>query len=160
MSNEASHSTLLLIAQVIALSDGTISEEEEKMILGLPDRLGFKALPQITQEKLPKLSILGKQLSSYGDRCLAARIAGLVAGVSRNPDDQQDINADERTAYRELIETLNLEHNELEEIEYSVRQELAEGKTFLQTIGDALFGKDTWPDEALLAMNLDLPGLG
>ena len=160
MSNEASHSTLLLIAQVIALSDGTISEEEEKMILGLPDRLGFKALPQITQEKLPKLSILGKQLSSHGDRCLAARIAGLVAGVSRNPDDQQDINADERTAYRELIETLNLEHNELEEIEYSVRQELAEGKTFLQTIGDALFGKDTWPDEALLAMNLDLPGLG
>ena len=143
MTNEASHSTLLLIAQVIALSDGSISEEEEKMILGLPDRLGLKAVPQITQENLPELSSLGKQLSSHGDRCLAARIAGLVAGVSRNPDDQQDINADERTAYRELIETLSLEESELEEIEFSIRQELSEGKSLMQTIGDALFGKNT-----------------
>ena len=81
MTHEASHSTLLLIAQVIALSDGSISEEEEKMILGLPDQLGLKAVPRITQENLPKLSNLGKQLSSHGDRCLAARIAGLVLSL-------------------------------------------------------------------------------
>ena len=109
MANEASHSTLLLIAQVIALSDGSISQEEEKMILELPDRLGLTAVPRINQVNLPPLSSLGKQLTTHGDRCLAARIAGLVAGVSRNPEDQQDINADERTAYRELINTLNLE---------------------------------------------------
>ena len=113
MTDEASHSKLLLIAQVIALSDGSISEEEEKMILGLPDRLGLKAVPRITQENLPELGNLGKQLSSHGDRCLAARIAGLVAGVSRNPEDQRDINADERTAYRDLIATLKLEESEL-----------------------------------------------
>ena len=121
MANTASHATLLLIAQVIALSDGSISKEEEKMILDLPDRLGLTAVPRITQTNLPQLSSLGKQLSTHGDRCLAARIAGLVAGVSRNPEDQQDINVDERTAYRELIETLNLDNNELEEIEFSVR---------------------------------------
>ena len=159
MSFEASHSTLLLIAQVIALSDGSISEEEEKMILGLPDRLGLTAVTRITQENLPELSSLGRQLSSHGDRCLAARIAGLVAGISRNPGDQQDINADERKAYRELIETLRLEDYELEEIQYTVQQELSEGKSLLQTIGDALFGKDMWPDEALVAMNLDIPGI-
>jgi len=153
MANEASHSTLLLIAQVIALSDGSISQEEEKMILELPDRLGLTAVPRINQVNLPPLSSLGKQLTTHGDRCLAARIAGLVAGVSRNPEDQQDINADERTAYRELINTLNLEDNELEEIEFSVRQQLSEGKSLLQTIGDALFGKDQWPDEALHPMN-------
>ena len=153
MANEASHSPLLLIAQVIALSDGSISREEEKMILDLPDRLGLTAVPRITQVNLPKLSSLGKQLTTHGDRCLAARIAGLVAGVSRNPDDQQDINADERSAYRELIETLNLENNELEEIEFSVRQQLSEGKSLLQTIGDVIFGKDQWPDEALHPMN-------
>ena len=156
MTYEASHSTLLLIAQVIALSDGSISEEEEKMILALPDRLGLKAVPRITQENLPELADLGKQLSSHGDRCLAARIAGLVAGVSRNPEDQRDINADERTAYRELIATLKLEESELEEIEFSVRQQLNESQTLLKTIGDALFGKDAWPNEALLAMNLDI----
>ena len=156
MTHEASHSTLLLIAQVIALSDGSISEEEEKMILALPDRLGLKAVPRITQENLPELADLGKQLSSHGDRCLAARIAGLVAGVSRNPEDQRDINADERTAYRDLIATLKLEESELEEIEFSVRQQLSESQSLLKTIGDALFGKDAWPNEALLAMNLDI----
>ena len=159
MANTASHATLLLIAQVIALSDGSISKEEENMILDLPDRLGLTAVPRITQTNLPQLSSLGKQLSTHGDRCLAARIAGLVAGVSRNPEDQQDINVDERTAYRELIETLNLDNNELEEIEFSVRQQLSEGKSLLQTIEDALFGKDQWPDEALLSMNLDIPGM-
>ena len=156
MTYEASHSTLLLIAQVIALSDGSISEEEEKMVLALPDRLGLKAVPRITQENLPELADLGKQLSSHGDRCLAARIAGLVAGVSRNPEDQRDINADERTAYRDLIATLKLEESELEEIEFSVRQQLSESQSLLKTIGDALFGKDAWPNEALLAMNLDI----
>ena len=156
MTYEASHSTLLLIAQVIALSDGSISEEEEKMILALPDRLGLKAVPRITQENLPELADLGKQLSSHGDRCLAARIAGLVAGVSRNPEDQRDINADERTAYRDLIATLKLEESELEEIEFSVRQQLSESQSLLKTIGDALFGKDAWPNEALITMNLDI----
>ena len=53
-----------------------------------------------------------------------------MAGVSRNPEDQQDINADESTEYRELIETLNLENNELEEIEFSVREQLSEGQSF------------------------------
>ncbi len=130
MANTASHATLLLIAQVIALSDGSISKEEEKMILDLPDCLGLTAVPRITQTNLPQLSSLGKQLSTHGDRCLAARIAGLVAGVSRNPEDQQDINVDERKAYRELIETLNLDNNELEEIEFSVREQLSEGQSF------------------------------
>ena len=109
---------------------------------------------------MPSLSSLGKKLSGHGDRCLAARIAGLVAGVSRNPDDQQDINADERTAYRELIDTLQLEKSELEEIEFSVREELAEEKSLLQIIGDALFGKDAWPDQDMLSNAPQIPGLG
>ena len=50
-------------------------------------------------------------------------------------------------------------NNELEEIEFSVRQQLSEGKSLLQTIGDVLFGKDQWPDEVLLSMNLDIPGI-
>ena len=160
MTLEASHSTLLLIAQVIALSDGSISEEEEKMILALPGRFGLTAVLRSIQESLPSLSSLGKKLSGHGDRCLAARIAGLVAGVSRNPDDQQDINADERTAYRELIDTLQLEKSELEEIEFSVREELAEEKSLLQIIGDALFGKDAWPDQDMLSNAPEIPGLG
>ena len=63
---------------------------------------------------------------------------------------------DRRTAYRDLIATLKLEESELEEIEFSVRQQLSESQSLLKTIGDALFGKDAWPNEALLAMNLDI----
>ena len=41
MTRATSHSTLLMIAQVIALSDGSISEQEEQMIMELPKRLGI-----------------------------------------------------------------------------------------------------------------------
>lgn len=148
-----------MIAQVIALSDGSISEEEEKLILELPERLGLTAMPRQNPNSLPTLTSLGEQLNSHGDRCLAARIAGLVAGVSRNPNDQQDINPEERTAYRELISALQLESNELDEIEWSVRQELAQGQSLMQMIGKALFGKDAWPDQELIAKTPEIPGL-
>ena len=107
-----------------------------------------------------KRQSLAQQLSTAGDRCLAARIAGLVAGVSRNPGDQQDINALERTAYRELIAALGLETSELEEIEWSVRQELSQEKSLLQRIGDALFGQGAWPDPQTMKPGPDIPGLG
>ena len=58
------------------------------------------------------------------------KIAGLVAGSSRNPGDMKDINDDERVAYCELISALSLEENILEEIEWSVREELGKGGIF------------------------------
>ena len=160
MTRASNHSTLLLIAQVIALSDGSISQEEEHLIMELPKRLGIEAEAGSDRQALPSLSSLAQQLSTAGDRCLAARIAGLVAGVSRNPGDQQDINALERTAYRELIAALGLETRELEEIEWSVRQELSQEKSLLQRIGDALFGQGAWPDPQTMKPGPDIPGLG
>ncbi len=159
MTRAPSHSTLLLIAQVIALSDGSISEDEEQMILELPTRLGIEAGATIDRKALPNLSSLALQLTTAGDRCLAARIAGLVAGVSRNPGDEQDINALERKAYRELIEALALETSELEEIEWNVRQELRKEQSLLQRIGNALLGKGAWPDPQTMNPGPEIPGL-
>ena len=148
---------LLQIAQVIALSDGAISDDEAQMIEELPQRLGLQAATQTGQTSLPTLANLAEQLNSEAERCLAARIACLVAGVSRNPEDTQDINADERSAYRELVAALGLTHEELNEIEWSAKTELKQGKSLLQLIGDALLGEGGWPDPTL--MGPEIPGL-
>ena len=80
-----------------------------------------------------------------------------MAGVSRNPGDTQDINADERSAYRELLDCLSLSQDQLNEIEWSARLELKQGKNLVQLIGDALFGEAGWPDPSL--MGPEIPGL-
>ena len=156
MSNN-SHLILLQIAQLIALSDGSISSAEEALIFELPQRLGLDTTGIVSKNNNLELATLGRSLHEHGDRCLAARIACLVAGVSRNPGDQSDINADERSSYRELTNTLNLSEEELAEIEWSAKNELKQGKTLLQLIGDALIGSGHWPDPAL--MGPEIPGL-
>jgi tellurite resistance protein len=156
MSN-SNHLVLLQIAQLIALSDGSISSAEEAMILELPQRLGLDTTGIASKQHNLDLASLGRSLKEHGDRCLAARIACLVAGVSRNPGDQSDINADERASYRQLTNTLNLSEEELAEIEWSAKDELKKGKTLLQLLGDALFGAGSWPDPSL--MGPEIPGL-
>jgi len=152
-----SHFILMQIAQLIALSDGSISSAEEAMILELPQRLGLDATGITSEPNNHDLATLGSSLKDHGDRCLAARIACLVAGASRNPGDQTDINADERASYRQLTNALNLSEEELAEIEWSAKDELKQGKTLLQLLGDALFGSGRWPDPAL--MGPEIPGL-
>ena len=147
----------LQIAQVIARSDGSVSEQEEQLLLELPKRLGLQNAEEPSGQTLPSLSSLASGLTTHGERCLAARIAFLVAGVSRNPDDQQDINPKERYAYRELVAALNLKEEELSEIEWAAMTELKEGKSLIQLIGNALLGEGAWPDPDL--MGPEIPGL-
>ncbi len=139
--SSVSHATLLQIAQVIALSDGSVSSEEESLIRELPQRLGISSTAVPIGEHRPSMAAMAAKLESHGDRCLAVRIACLVAGVSRNPGDDVDINAEERSSYRELLAALHLPDHELAEIEWSAREELKQGKPLLQLIGDVLFGE-------------------
>ena len=73
-----------------------------------------------------------------------------MAGVSRNPDDSEDINPDERRAYRALLAALNLSDDELNEIEWSAQQELKQGRPLIRMIMDSVFGPGSWPDPSLL----------
>ena len=155
-----SHAALLQIAQVIARSDGSVSEQEEQLLLDLPKRLGLQNAETQSGLNLPSLASLASlasTLTTHGDRCLAARIACLVAGVSRNPGDQQDINPQERSAYRELVAALDLKDEKLSEIEWAAIEELKQRFSLLQLIGDALFGEGSWPDPGL--MGPEIPGL-
>lgn len=152
-----SNLALLKIAQMIALSDGSVSDQEEQLLMELPERLGLQTATQQGEIAQFSLATLAASLTSHAERCQAAKIACLVAGVSRNPGDQQDINADERSAYRELVAALKLEDDELQEIQWSAQQELNQNKPLIQLIGDALFGSGGWPDPGL--MGPEIPGL-
>lgn len=152
-----STTALLQIAQRIARSDGSVSEQEEHLLLDLPKRFGLQTSEPGTEEQLPSFSELAANLTDHGERCLAARITCLVAGVSRNPGDQHDINPKERAAYRELVAALNLNDEELREIEWAAQAELKQGTSLIQLIGDALFGEGSWPDPGL--MGPEIPGL-
>jgi len=134
MTSQSADATLLMIAQVMALSDGSISEEEKDLILDLPNRLGLSSGELLNQTDLPSLTELGQRLESSGDKALAVRIAVLVAGIARNSSDNDDINSQERAAYRELLSVLNLPEHEVAEIEWSAKEELLKGRSLIEII--------------------------
>lgn len=142
---------LLQIARCIALSDGTISDEEDRLLKDLPERLYLEeSTPDDRTNQPQSLTELAKLLTNHTDQCTAVRVACLVAGVSRNPGDNADINAKERTAYRELIAALQVSDEELNEIQWAAKEELQQKPSLLNMILDAIYGKDGWPDQALL----------
>jgi hypothetical protein len=151
VSDNNTQKVLLQIARSIALSDGTISEEEERLLKDLPERLYLKeTTPDSIPDQPQSLTELAKLLTNHTDQCTAIRVACLVAGVSRNPGDNADINAKERMAYRELIAALQVSEEELSEIQWAVQEELQQKPSLLNVILDAIYGKDGWPDQALL----------
>ena len=52
----SSHAALLQIAQVIARSDGSVSEQEEQLLLDLPKRLGLQNAEMQSGLELPSLA--------------------------------------------------------------------------------------------------------
>ena len=142
------------IAKCIALSDGSISAEEERLLRELPERLFLDNDADAHETPTPaserSLTELAQSLTDHNDQCAAVRVACLVAGVSRNPGDGTDINAQERVAYRELIDALQVPDLELSEIQWAAQRELQQKRPLLNVILDAIYGKDGWPDQSLL----------
>ena len=102
--------TLLQIAQVMSMSDGSISEAEQQLLAELPKRV-----LKMYQRWETCIELISHRPT--------ARVACLIAGVSRNPGDDHDFNQDERSAYRELITTLNLSEQELRDIEWAAHED-------------------------------------
>jgi hypothetical protein len=143
-------STLLEIAKLIALSDGNISKEEERLIRDLPDQISVNTVEDdlVHQAEGSSLSLkeLVEALTNYEDRCLAARVAYLVASVSRQPRDLLKINSDEQRVYQELLQELNLSKDELEGIESSAIEELNQNRSLIRLVMDLIFGDKKLPD--------------
>ena len=143
-------STLLEIAKLIALSDGNISKEEEQLIRDLPEQISVNTVDDdlVHQEEVSTLSLkeLVEALTSHEDRCLAARLAYLVAAVSRQPRDRLKINSDEQRVVQELLQELNLSKDELEGIESSAMQELNQNRSPIRIFMDLIYGGEKLPD--------------
>ena len=155
---------LMRITKLIAESDGSISVEEKRFIDSLPERFGFNEQREMSFTATKngdfdnmRMCDLASQLVDHGDKCLAVRLACLVAASSRNHGDHSDINSSERSAYRELIEVISLSADELSEIEWSARQEIQKGKPLIKIITDMVIGDLGWPDPTL--MGPEIPGL-
>ena len=75
--------TLLQIAQVMSMSDRSVSEAEQQLLPELPKRVGFESNPSIDRSEMPSTAAFASQLISHGDWCTAAaaRVACLIAGV-------------------------------------------------------------------------------
>ena len=143
-------STLLKIAKIIALSDGNISKEEEQLIRDLPEQISVNTVDDdlVHHVEVSTLSLkeLVEALTSHEDRCLAARVAYLVAAVSRQPRDRLKINSDEQRVVQELLQELNLSKDELEGIESSAMQELNQNRSPIRIFMDLIYGGEKLPD--------------
>jgi hypothetical protein len=119
------------------------------LIRDLPDHIAYEASEndhiQRLESSARSLKELVALLTSNQDRCLAARVAYLVAAVSRQPRDRHKINSDERRVYQELVQQLKLSKDDLEGIECSATEELNQNRSPIRLIMDLIFGDETLP---------------
>ena len=113
------------------------------MIRELPNQIaansGGDDLVLTEEDSTLSLEKLVGALTSHEDRCLAARVAYLVAAVSRQPRDRHKINSDERRVYQELVQQLKLSKDDLEGIECSAKEELNQNRSPIRLIMDLIF---------------------
>ena len=92
-------------------------------ILGNTDTVEVGLVRQV-EGLTPSFKELVEALTSHEERCHAARVAYLLATVSRQSRDRLKINVDEQCVIQKLLQELNLFKDQLEEIKSSVMQEL------------------------------------
>jgi uncharacterized tellurite resistance protein B-like protein len=145
--NESSSITLLQLVQEVAYCDGSMSEEEEELILSLIDSHGLQEDRDALKNRLvegyssPSRNIsvargstqriehddLFKRLSalkSKEERDLAVKLAYLTAMVSRDQDDLTDINAQELALFRKITEAFHYSEERVRAIQWAADEEL------------------------------------
>ena len=111
----------------------TVEQIEKRAIA----ELVFKQIIQDYRQNPIPLADLVAKLETHEDRCFTAKLAYMLIKVSH---DQQEnlISANEKSAYRQLIDLLQLDDEFIKEIEWEANQELDEYqhpfKAFLSNI--------------------------
>jgi hypothetical protein len=131
----AQEASLLRILCTVAWSDGECSEAERRLLSDLVQRyfhseamtLGTDAeLARLLAEKFQPgaLAELVQQLPSEEDRELALKLSYMIIRVGRRSPQEPSINAQERVAYRTLVDLLALGDERIREIEWAAESEL------------------------------------
>ena len=148
---------LLRIVCTVAWADGECSRAERELLaeqvanhlLGdNPDSLAEAQLDTFLAERLPVAGLddLVTQLPGSDDRQLALKLRYMMVRVGRRSAAEPSINAQERVAYRHLVELLGLEDARIQEIEWAAEADLPKKEGLAQLLAELTAGWRT-PDD-------------
>jgi len=143
---------LLRILNLMALADGSVSPEEENMLDILIER--YKLHNKLSSwesdfENSNDVAELAASILTNEDRRLAAKLAYMVAAVSKNSDDENAINPTESDVYSQLIENLGLPPATIKIIEQEADVELAKQPNLWQILYGAFGNLNYWPESGV-----------
>ena len=148
---------LLRIVCTVAWADGECSRAERELLaeqvanhlLGdNPDSLAEAQLEAFLAERLPVAGLddLVTQLPGSDYRQLALKLSYMMVRVGRRSAAEPSINAQERVAYRHLVELLGLEDARIQEIEWAAEADLPKKEGLAQLLAELTAGWRT-PDD-------------
>ena len=132
----------------MAWADGECSAAERDLLVQLVARHlhpgdstppDAEALDAFLAERLP-VSCLGEQvaqLGSYEDRELALKLSYMMVRVGRRSPEEPSINAEERVAYRLLVELLDLGEETIREIQWAADADLPRKHGLAQLLSES-----------------------
>ena len=147
--DESSSITLLQLIQEVAYCDGSMSQDEEDLIMSLIDSYGLQedrddlknrliegyssisknrsvargSIKRIDRNELVKRL---SALKSKEERDLAVKLAYLTAMVSRDSDDSTDMNAKELDLFQTITGAVQCPEERVRAIQWSADEELQE----------------------------------
>ena len=145
--NENSSITLLQLIQEVAYCDGSMSQEEENLIITLMDSDGLKedrdalknrliegysspsshqSVARGSTKRLERDELLSRlrALTSKEERDLAIKLSYLTAMVSRDQDDLTDVNAQELDLFQAVAEAVQCPEQRVRSIQWAADEEL------------------------------------
>ena len=147
----SAQAALLRIVCTVAWADGECSTAERELLAeqvathlygDSPSGLGEAQLEAFLAERLPLagLDALVAQLSGSDDRQLALKLSYMMVRVGRRSPAEPSINAQERVAYRHLVELLGLEDARIQEIEWAAEADLPKKEGVAQLLAELTAG--------------------
>ena len=145
--NESGSITLLQLVQEVAYCDGSMSQEEENLIITLIDSHGLQedrdalknrliegysspsshqSVARGSAKRIERDELLKRlsALTSKEERDLAIKLAYLTAMVSRDKDDLTDINAQELDLFQSVAEAVQCSEQRVRAIQWAADEEL------------------------------------
>ena len=145
--NENSSITLLQLVQEVAYCDGSMSQEEENLIITLMDSHGLKedrdalrnrliegysspsshqSVARGSTKRIERDELLSRlrALTSKEERDLAIKLSYLTAMVSRDKDDLTDVNAQELALFQSVAEAVQCSEQRVRAIQWAADEEL------------------------------------
>ena len=147
MMNESSSITLLLLVQEVAYCDGSMSQDEEDLIMTLIDSYGLQedrialqnrlvegysstsqSMARGSSKRIARDELLSRlsSLESREEQDLAVKLAYLTAMVSRDSEDLSDINVYELDLFQTITATLRCPDERVKAIQWAADEELNE----------------------------------